>query len=385
MRALITGGAGFIGSHLAERLLNDGQEVTVIDNLATGSLENIRHLLRRPGFELVVESVLNDGLVEYLIRRCDLVYHLAAAVGVRWIIDHPLLSIRTNVHATEIVLEHSSRYEKPVLIASTSEVYGKNDTGRLKEDDDSIIGSTKITRWLYANTKATDEFLALAYHRERQLPVVIVRFFNTIGPRQTGQYGMVVPRFVQQALEGAPLTVYGDGRQTRCFTDVRDSTEAMVRLMQTPAAYGETFNVGHSRETGIEELAKLVLAMTGSGSSIRTVPYDQVYDHGFEDMRRRVPDTSKLRAATGFAPEIPLEDALGAIIASFRSPSRRSGKEETSRRKEPRPEPAVSPPSEHRNAMLPYATSLAWTEERADGPLPVDEDLIWQRTVRQPR
>jgi UDP-glucose 4-epimerase len=320
MRALITGGAGFIGSHLAERLLEAGQHVTVIDNLATGSLENIRRLLPRPEFELVTESVLNEGLMEYLIRRTDVVYHLAAAVGVRWIIDHPLLSLRTNIRATEIVLEQASRFEKPVLIASTSEVYGKNDVGALKEDDDSIIGSTQITRWLYANSKATDEFLALAYHRERSLPVVIVRFFNTIGPRQTGQYGMVAPRFVQQALRGEPVTVYGDGQQTRCFTDVRDSVTAMTKLMETPAAVGQTFNIGNAREITIEALAQMVIRMTGSQAAVRHVPYEQVYEKGFEDMRRRVPDVSKLRAAIGFAPSIPLEQALENIIHHFRTP-----------------------------------------------------------------
>jgi UDP-glucose 4-epimerase len=320
MRALITGGAGFIGSHLAERLLSEGHAVTVIDNLATGSLENIRHLLPQPAFELVTESVLNEGLMEYLIRRADVVYHLAAAVGVRWIIDHPLLSLRTNIRATEIVLEQASRFEKPVLIASTSEVYGKNDAGALKEDDDSIIGSTQITRWLYANSKATDEFLALAYHRERSLPVVIVRFFNTIGPRQTGQYGMVAPRFVQQALRGEPLTVYGDGQQTRCFTDVRDSVTAMLKLMETPAAVGQTFNIGNAREITIEALARMVIQMTGSQATVRYVPYEQVYEKGFEDMRRRVPDVSKLWATIGFAPSIPLERALEAIIQHFRSP-----------------------------------------------------------------
>jgi nucleoside-diphosphate-sugar epimerase len=320
MRILITGGAGFIGSHLAERLLDQGHQVIVIDNLDTGSLENIRHLLEHPGFELVTESVLNEGLMEYLVRRSDQVYHLAAAVGVRRIIDHPLLSIRTNIRATEIVLEQASRFEKPVLIASTSEVYGKNDGGPLREDDDSIIGSTQITRWLYANTKATDEFLGFAYHRERGLPVVIVRFFNTIGPRQTGQYGMVVPRLVQQALRGEPLTVYGDGQQTRCFTDVRDAVTAMLRLMETPAAAGQTFNIGNSREITIEALAGTVIRMTGSRASIRCIPYEQVYERGFEDMRRRVPDVSKLRAVIGFAPEIPLEEALESIIHHFRAP-----------------------------------------------------------------
>jgi UDP-glucose 4-epimerase len=320
MHALITGGAGFIGSHLTERLLDAGDHVTVIDNLATGSIDNIRHLLEHPRFELVTESVLNEGLMEYLIRRCDVVYHLAAAVGVRRIIDHPLLSLRTNIRATEVALEHASRFEKPVLIASTSEVYGKNDSGALREDDDSIIGSTQIRRWLYANSKATDEFLALAYHHERALPVVIVRFFNTIGPRQTGQYGMVVPRFVQQALRDEPLTVYGDGQQTRCFTDVRDTVSAVLRLMETPAAVGQTFNIGNSREITIHDLAVRIIEMTGSSASVRQVPYEQVYESGFEDMRRRVPDVGKLRAAIGFAPEIPLEQALESIIHYYRSP-----------------------------------------------------------------
>jgi nucleoside-diphosphate-sugar epimerase len=317
MRAVITGGAGFIGSHLAERLLADGHHVTVVDNLSTGSLTNVRHLLADPAFELVTESVLDEALMGYLVQRCDRVYHLAAAVGVRWIIDHPLLSIRTNIRATEVVLEQASRYEKPVLIASTSEVYGKNDSGPLREDDDSIIGSTRIARWLYANSKATDEFLALAYHREQGLPVVIVRFFNTIGPRQTGQYGMVVPRFVQQALRDEPLTVYGDGQQTRCFTDVRDTVEAVVRLMETPAAVGEVFNVGNSAEVTIEELARRVVRRTGSTAPLRYVPYEQVYEQGFEDMRRRVPDGSKLRATIGFAPEIPLDHALDSIIEAY--------------------------------------------------------------------
>jgi UDP-glucose 4-epimerase len=319
VRTLITGGAGFIGSHLAERLLDAGDHVTVVDNMATGSVENVCHLVGRPEFELVVESVLNEGMIESLIRRCDRVFHLAAAVGVRRIIDHPLLSLRTNIRATEVVLEQASRFPKPVLIASTSEVYGKNDRGALREDDDSIIGSTQITRWLYANSKATDEFFALAYHRERGLPVVIVRFFNTIGPRQTGQYGMVVPRFVQQALRDEPLTVYGDGRQTRCFTDVRDSVTAVIRLMETPEANGQTFNIGNSREVTIEALAHTVIGMTGSRAPVRYVPYEQAYQEGFEDMRRRVPDVGKLCAAIGFAPSIPLERALESIIQHFRS------------------------------------------------------------------
>jgi UDP-glucose 4-epimerase len=318
MRILITGGAGFIGSHLAERLLGEGEQVTVIDNLSTGSIENVRPLLAQPRFELVVESVLNEEVVAEQMRRCDVVYHLAAAVGVRFIIDHPLLSIRTNIRATEIVLEHASRCDRPVLIASTSEVYGKNDGGPLREADDSIIGATTITRWLYANTKATDEFLALAYHRERGLPVVIVRFFNTIGPRQTGEYGMVVPRFVQQALRGEALTIHGDGRQTRCFTDVRDTVEAITRLMRTPCALGEVFNVGSRQETTISELARRVIEKTGSRSEIRHVPYEEAYESGFEDMRRRVPDVTRLRAAIGFTPETPLDTALDCIVGYFR-------------------------------------------------------------------
>jgi UDP-glucose 4-epimerase len=281
--------------------------------------------------------------MEYLIRRSDAVYHLAAAVGVRRIIDHPLLSIQTNIRATEIVLEQASRFEKPVLIASTSELYGKNDGRALREEDDSIIGSTQITRWLYANSKATDEFLALAYHRERGLPVVIVRFFNTIGPRQTGQYGMVVPRFVQQALQDEPLTVYGDGQQTRCFTDVRDAVTAVTKLMETPAAVGQTFNIGNSREVTIEHLAQTVIQMTGSIAPLRYVPYEQVYERGFEDMRRRVPDVSKLRRTIGFAPEIPLERALESIILHFRSPGAGSNR---APRRHPTPEIHVGHPEE---------------------------------------
>jgi UDP-glucose 4-epimerase len=367
MRALVTGGAGFIGSHLAERLLEAGHHVTLVDNLATGSLDNIRPLLRESQLEFVAESVLNDGLMGYLMRRCDVVYHLAAAVGVRWIIDHPLLSIQTNIRATEVVLEQASRFDKPVLIASTSEVYGKNDRRALREEDDSIIGSTRITRWLYANTKATDEFLALAYHRERGLPVVIVRFFNTIGPRQTGQYGMVVPRFVQQALRGEPLTVYGDGQQTRCFTDVRDAVEAITRLMATPAAVGETFNIGSDREITIEELACTVVRMTGSASPIRCVPYEQVYERGFEDMRRRVPDVSKLRATIGFAPAIPLERTLERIIASSRHPETDARQTADARRREP----SAGVPGEHpRRDPLPAVTAPERAPSALGRPLP---------------
>jgi len=314
MKALITGGAGFIGSHLAEALLAHGHRVTALDNLATGSTENIQHLREHPRFRLVVDSALNAELMHRLAGEADVIYHLAAAVGVRWIIDHPLLSIQTNIRATELVLEAAEASGSRVVVASTSEVYGKNTAVPLREDSDSIIGSTQITRWLYANSKATDEFLALAYHRERGVPVIIVRFFNTVGPRQTGEYGMVVPRFVEAALRGESLTIHGDGQQSRCFTDVRDAVRAVTQLVETPAALGEVFNVGSSQETTIEQLARTVLRLTESKAGVRYVPYEAVYRQGFEDMRRRVPDCSKLRRAIGFAPDTSLEENLSRII-----------------------------------------------------------------------
>src|SRR5438552_65211 len=269
MRALITGGAGFIGSHLTERLLSLGHSVVAIDNLSTGQRSNVAHLEARPDFRLVVDTVLNAARIRELVVEADVVFHLAAAVGVRWIIENPLLSIQTNIRATEVVLEAASERGIRVLLASTSEVYGKNDKRPLSEEDDSVLGATTVTRWLYANTKATDEFLALAYHRERGLPVDVLRFFNTVGPRQTGRYGMVVPRFVSQALGGEPLTIYGDGQQTRCFTDVRDTVEAVVQLSEADAAIGEVFNIGNAREISIEELARKIVAMTGSASRLR--------------------------------------------------------------------------------------------------------------------
>jgi UDP-glucose 4-epimerase len=314
MKALITGGAGFIGSHLAEALLAAGHSVIAIDNLATGSRDNIEHLLEQPHYQLVVDDVLNEPRIAPLVGQADVIFHLAAAVGVKWIIDHPLLSIRTNLRATEVVLEQASRHGTKVVLASTSEVYGKNDGGPLREDADSIIGPTAVTRWLYANTKATDEFLAYAYHRERALPVVIARFFNTVGPRQTGQYGMVVPRFVRQALRNEPITIYGDGCQSRCFTDVRDTVRALIRLSETPAAIGEVFNIGNAQEITIRELAGRIVTLTGSVSPLQFIPYHQAYDRGFEDMRRRVPDVSKLRRTIGYTPHTPLEENLTRII-----------------------------------------------------------------------
>lgn len=315
MKALITGGAGFIGSHLAERLLKLGYSVTVIDNLVTGRRENLEHLRDDSGLEFIEDTVLNQDRMRSLVPKHDVVFHLAAAVGVKWIIENPLLSIHTNIRATEIVLDAAAPTGTPVLIASTSEVYGKNTSSALREDDDSIIGSTQITRWLYANTKATDEFLALAYHRDVGLPVVIARFFNTVGPRQTGRYGMVVPRFVRQALHHEPITIHGDGLQTRCFTDVRDSVRAIVELMETPAAAGQVFNVGNPREITIRRLAEMVVAQADSRSALHFVPYSEAYPAGFEDMRRRVPCVDKLRRYLGWSPTISLEENLERIIA----------------------------------------------------------------------
>jgi len=319
VRVLVTGGAGFVGSHLVERLLSEGHEVSVLDDLSTGRLDNLRSVLGRPELRFVEGSVLDRALVEDLVARAEAVYHLAAAVGVRRIIDQPRLSIEVNLRGTEHVLAAAAKAGQRVLVASTSEVYGKNDTGPLREDADSIVGPTHITRWLYAITKAADECLALAYRRETGLPVVVIRLFNTIGPRQTGQYGMVVPRFVRQALRAEPITVYGDGQQTRCFTYVDDVVTAMLALIDHPGAAGEVFNVGQACEVSIEQLARLVRELTRSASPIVYVPYHEAYGSGFEDMQRRVPDVSKLRCLTGFAPSISLEEALRRIIASERA------------------------------------------------------------------
>jgi nucleoside-diphosphate-sugar epimerase len=317
MKALLTGGAGFVGSHLAEALLRDGHQVTVIDNLSTGSAVNLRDIGSHPGFRLVGGTVLNMRLMQSLTREVDVIYHLAAAVGVKCIIDSPLQSLQTNLRATEVVLECAAASGTKVVIASTSEVYGKNHCSPLKEDEDSIIGSTQVTRWVYANSKVTNEFLALGYHRERGVPVVIVRFFNLVGPRQTGRYGMVVPRFVEAALRGEPLIIYGDGQQSRCFTDVCDGVRAVLRLSQTPAANGHVFNIGSTQEITIEELARTILRLTGSGAGVRFVPHQQVYGVGFEETRRRIPDVAKLHQTIGFAPDTPLEETLRRIIHYF--------------------------------------------------------------------
>jgi UDP-glucose 4-epimerase len=314
-RALITGGAGFIGSHLAEALLERGWRVEVIDDLSTGSIRNIEHLKGRPGFSYVLDTVMNRPLMAELVDRADLIFHLAAAVGVRLIVEAPVHTIETNIKATEVVLELAARKKKPVLLSSTSEVYGKLNKEKFSEEDDLVLGPTSRSRWCYAASKIIDEFLAKAYWKERKLPTVVVRVFNTIGPRQTGQYGMVVPRFVRQALRGEPITVYGDGTQRRSFTWVGDVVEAMIRLIQEPRAYGEVFNVGHTEDISIYELARLVKEITGSNSDIVFIPYEQAYEEGFEDMPRRLPDISKIQALIGYRPTLTLREMLERIIA----------------------------------------------------------------------
>ena len=296
MRVLITGGAGFIGSHLAEAYLARGDEVFVLDDLSTGSIDNIRHLKANPRFHYTIESVHHGPTVAELVDQCDVVFHLAAAVGVRLIVESPVRTIETNVHGTEVVLAKANKKKKKVLIASTSEVYGLSDQVPFREDGNLVLGPTSKGRWSYACSKAIDEFLALAYWRERKLPTIIVRLFNTVGPRQTGQYGMVVPTFVKQALTGRPITIHGDGSQTRCFTDVGDVVRALVALMDHPGAVGEVFNIGSSEEVAIRSLAERVKALTHSGSEIVSIPYELAYGEGFEDMPRRVPDLAKIEA-----------------------------------------------------------------------------------------
>jgi len=318
VNSLITGGAGFIGSHLAEELLRRGEEVWVIDDLSTGRYENVAHLVGNPKFHLQIDTIMDQEVMEELIDRCDLVYHLAAAVGVRLIVDKPVETMETNILGTEVVLKLANRKKKKVIVSSTSEIYGKSDNIPFKEDDDRILGSTTMRRWCYSCSKAIDEFLALAYHQEKKSPVVIARMFNTVGPRQTGQYGMVVPRFVQSALLCHPIQVYGDGEQTRCFTYVDDVVEALVGLAHCPQAVGEIFNVGSEEEISINELAKMVKRLTKSKSPIEHLPYDKAYEKGFEDMRRRVPDLTKIRSLIGFRPKVNLEEMLLKIIDYFK-------------------------------------------------------------------
>jgi UDP-glucose 4-epimerase len=318
VRAFITGGAGFIGSHLAEALLASGHEVSILDDLSTGAIQNIEHLKGRPGFRYTIDSVTNEPLLAELIDDCDVVFHLAAAVGVKLIVEAPVHTIETNVHGTEVVLRHANKKKKLVVIASTSEVYGKSTAVPFNEDDDLVMGPTPKHRWAYACSKAIDEFLALAYWKEKKLPVIIVRFFNTVGPRQTGRYGMVIPNFVRQGLSGQTITVYGDGTQTRSFCHVADVVEALLRLVQEPRAIGEVFNIGNDQEVTIMALAEKVRALTGSRSSIVTVPYEQAYEAGFEDMPRRVPDLRKIQALVGYAPTSDLDQILTGVIDHLR-------------------------------------------------------------------
>ncbi len=314
-KALITGGAGFIGSHLAERLLDDGWEVWALDDLSTGSLRNVEHLRDRDGFHLIVDSVLQWTVVNELVYRCDVIYHLAAAVGVRLIVEQPVQTLVTNLRGTEIVLEHCHRFGKRVLVASTSEVYGDHrEETPLAETARRIYGPTTQRRWAYADSKAMDEFLALAHHVEHDLDCTIARLFNTVGPRQSGQYGMVIPTFVTRALQNETIEIHGDGAQTRCFCHVDDTVRALQLLMEDDVS-GEIYNVGSTNRISIEGLAERVIELTGSSSETVHVPYEQVYDHGIEDMLHRIPSTAKITAATGWQPERSLEDILGDVIA----------------------------------------------------------------------
>jgi UDP-glucose 4-epimerase len=320
MRALITGGAGFVGSHLAEALLARGDTVHVLDNLSTGAMDNIGHLKGRERFHYQIDTVMNERVVAEAVDGVDVVYHLAAAVGVKLIVESPVNTIETNVHGTEMVLKVASKKKKQVLIASTSEVYGKSEEVPFREDADLVLGATTKGRWSYACSKAIDEFLALAYWKEKGLPVVVFRLFNTVGPRQTGRYGMVIPNFVKQALQGAPITVFGDGTQSRCFTYVSDVVDALVKLAEHPGAVGQVLNIGNDHEEiGILELARRVRARTGSQSTIQMVPYDEAYEEGFEDMPRRVPDLTKIRALLGYEPRVHLDEILDRVAEYFTS------------------------------------------------------------------
>ena len=319
MRYLITGGAGFIGSHLAERLLAANDSVSVIDDLSTGSMDNIAHLRGSARFQHVIASITEKSLLAELVDEADVVVHLAAAVGVRLIVESPVRTIETNVHGTELVLELANKKKKRVVVASTSEVYGKSNRVPFNEEDDLLLGAPTKGRWSYACSKAIDEFLAIAYWREKKLPVTIVRLFNTVGPRQTGRYGMVIPSLVKQAIMGQPLTVFGDGEQSRCFGHVRDVVEALVALIQTPGSTGEIFNVGSDREITINSLAELVREMTESSAPIVHMSYDEAYADGFEDMRRRVPDLTKIRRLIGYAPRYDIRDILRDVIEHMRN------------------------------------------------------------------
>jgi UDP-glucose 4-epimerase len=319
MKYLITGGAGFIGSHLCDELLARGDSVHVLDDLSTGSLDNIGHVKGNPRFECTIGSAGDSRLMGELIKECDGVFHLAAAVGVALIVDSPVRTIETNVHCTEVVLDQANETRTPVMIASTSEVYGKSAALPFREDGDLVLGATNVGRWAYACSKAIDEFLAIAYWKERQLPAIVVRLFNTVGPRQTGRYGMVVPRFVNQALAGRPLTVYGEGTQRRCFSHVQDVVGALASLMQQEEAYGEVVNVGSQEEVSILELAQRVIELAGSTSGISLIPYDEAYEEGFEDMHRRIPDIEKVGSMIGWKPARRLDDIVIDMLHSAKT------------------------------------------------------------------
>jgi UDP-glucose 4-epimerase len=318
MKALITGGAGFIGSHLAERLLDSGRDVAAIDDLSTGSLSNLAGVLDNPRFRFVYDDVRNAAVMHLLIEQCDVVFHLAAAVGVQLIVDRPVHTIETNIHGTEVVLAVANKFRKKVLLASSSEVYGKSDKVPFREDDDTVLGSTRFSRWSYACSKAIDEFLGLAYYQQYGLPVVAVRFFNTVGPRQTGRYGMVIPRFVERALKGEPLLIYGTGRQSRCFAYVGDVVECTIALMNSRNAAGRVYNIGSTEEITIEELADKIIEMTGSTSGKKSISYEEAYGRPFDDMMRRVPCLDRIREMVGFVPKTDLTRTLEHVIAEKR-------------------------------------------------------------------
>ncbi|MBW8034292.1 MAG: NAD-dependent epimerase/dehydratase family protein [Planctomycetes bacterium] len=319
MKALVTGGAGFIGSHLCRRLLEDGRRVTVIDNLSTGSRGNIECCLDRPGFDFVEGDACDRVVMEDLVAGCDVVFHLAAAVGVQLIVDQPVHTIETNIHATEIVLELADKYRKKVLLASTSEVYGKSEQVPFHEDDDSVLGSTRFSRWSYACSKAIDEFLGFAYYDQFGLEVVVARLFNTIGPRQTGQYGMVVPRFVERAIKGEDIAIYGTGLQTRCFCYVGDVVDALIRLVQTEGIAGKIYNIGSDEEITIEALADLIIAKAGSTSKKKFISYEEAYGRSFDDMLRRVPSLERIKEAIQYGPIKMLDETLDIIIDYWRN------------------------------------------------------------------
>lgn len=318
MNALVTGGAGFIGSHLCLRLLADGHAVTVIDNLSTGTLDNIAGCLEKDGFKFVEGDACGRSVMEDLVNECDIVFHLAAAVGVQLIVDQPVHTIETNIHATEVVLEFANKYRKKVLLASTSEVYGKSEQVPFHEDDDSVLGSTRFSRWSYACSKAIDEFLGFAYHDEFALDVIVARLFNTIGPRQTGQYGMVVPRFVEKALKGEDIAIYGTGKQTRCFCYVGDVVDALIRLTEAEAAAGKVYNIGSDEEKTIEELADLIIAKTSSTSKKKFISYEEAYGRPFDDMLRRVPSLERIESTIQYGPVKSLDETLDIIIDYWR-------------------------------------------------------------------